>query len=127
MTAKKSVQLSGVTHGKAPIPMGARIGSFVCSSAIMGKDARTDELPEDEQQQITCLFENIKQFMEEAGGSPKDIIKLSVYLKDDSVRSLFNDGWREMFPDPDDRPARHITVKDLRRGMCAQVEITAVL
>ncbi|WP_134705128.1 RidA family protein [Ammoniphilus sp. YIM 78166] len=127
MAKREVIEIPGVTHGKAPIPMGAKIGSIVYSSAIMGKDARTDELPEDAESQFQFLFRNIKAFMEAAGGSTDQIIRMSVYLKDNSYRELFNQEWLRMFPNPHDRPARHISLADLNRGMCAQVEIIAVL
>lgn len=127
MAKREVIEIPGVTHGKAPIPMGAKIGSIVYSSAIMGKDSQTDELPEDPQQQIYCLFQNIEMFMKQAGGSTDHIIRMSVYLKENSIRELFNQEWLRMFPDPENRPARHISLTDLRNGMVAQTEIIAVL
>lgn len=127
MGRRRSIEIPGVTHGKTPIPMGAKIGPFVFSSAIMGKDPATDELPEGKEEQMRFLFENIRSFMREAGGSTDDIIRMSVYLSDNSLRELFNKEWLAMFPDPEDRPARHITIKELRRGMYAQVELVAIL
>jgi hypothetical protein len=32
-----------------------------------------------------------------------------------------------MFPNENDRPARHTTVQDLREGLRVQIEMTAVL
>lgn len=128
MTKREVIEIPGVSHGTAPIPMGAKIGSIVCSSAIMGKDPETNELPLDPEAQLACLFKNIETFMEQAGGSTGNIIRMSVYLKDNNLRKLFNDQWLNMFPKENDRPARHITIQDeLRNGMVAQVEIIAVL
>ncbi|KKB35182.1 hypothetical protein QY97_01923 [Bacillus thermotolerans] len=108
--------------------MGAKIGSIIYSSAIMGKDSATDELPAEPEQQIMCLYQNIQSFMEHAGGSTDHIIRMSVYLKDNQYRKPFNDEWLKMFPDEHDRPARHISiVEELRKGMVAQVELVAVL
>lgn len=127
MAKREVIEIPGVTHGKAPIPMGAKIGSIIYSSAIMGKDPETDELPSDSRDQFKFLFQNIGSFMSSAGGSADDIIRFSVYLSDNSFRESFNEEWLKMFPNPDDRPARHITVSPLRNGMVAQVEIVAVL
>jgi predicted dehydrogenase len=44
----RSIEVEGVSHGAAPIPMGARVGNMIFSSGIMGKDPATDKLPEDE-------------------------------------------------------------------------------
>ena len=46
---------------------------------------------------------------------------------DDAYRGDVNREWLSMFPDEDDRPARHIVRTDLRRGMLVQCEFVAVL
>lgn len=127
MAKREVIEIPGVTHGSAPIPMGAKIGSIIYSSAIMGKDAATDSLPEEPERQMQCLFQNIASFMKIAGGSTDNIIRMSVYLKDNSFRELFNQEWLRAFPDHNDRPARHISLTDLRNGMVVQVELVAVL
>ena len=47
----------------------------------------------------------------------------------DAPRHLINRGaeWLACFPDPDDRPARHIVVHDLQHGMWLQLEVIAVI
>ena len=65
--------------------------------------------------------------MDAAGGSPDDIIRMSVYLKNDDLRATFNEEWLKMFPNEHDRPARHITLVDLPKKLNVQVEIVAVL
>jgi 2-iminobutanoate/2-iminopropanoate deaminase len=50
-----------------------------------------------------------------------------VSVKDDSVRDAVNAQWLACFPDPADRPARHITVHDLQHGMLLQLEVLAVV
>lgn len=128
MTKREVIEIPGVSHGTAPIPMGAKIGSIVCSSAIMGMNPETNELPLEPEIQLACLFRNIETFMEQAGGGAGNIIRMSVYLKDNNLRKLLNDQWLAMFPEESDRPARHITIQnELRNGMIAQVEIIAVV
>ena len=53
--------------------------------------------------------------------------KLTVFLSDDANRAHVNTEWLKMFPDPDDRPARHAVRTDLRRGMLVQLEFIAVV
>jgi 2-iminobutanoate/2-iminopropanoate deaminase len=126
-TRRKSLEIPGVTHGKAPIPMASQIGNIVYSSAIMGKDCTTNALPDQSQKEVECLFQNVSALMEAAGGSTDDIIKMSVYLKNNDLRAVFNEEWLKMFPNEHDRPARHITLVDLPNNMNVQVEIVAVL
>ncbi len=124
---REAIEIPGVSHG-APIPMGAKIGNIVFSSAIMGKNAENNELPLEAEPQISCLFQNIESFMKSAGGSSENIIRMSVYLKDNSYRELFNKEWLKMFPNEEDRPARHISINEsLQHGMIAQVELVGVM
>lgn len=128
MAKREVIEIPGVTHGKAPIPMGAKIGSMVFSSAIMGKNPETNELPLQNEDQFAFIFQNIGTFMEKAGGSPNNIIRMSVYLKENEHRNLFNEQWLKMFPDEHDRPARHISInKELTNRMVVQVEVIAVV
>ena len=53
---RKSIEIPGVTHGSAPIPMASQIGNIVYSSAIMGKDSSTNTLPDEAQQEVTMLI-----------------------------------------------------------------------
>lgn len=124
---RKSIEVHGVTHGSAPIPMASQIGNIVYSSAIMGKDPATNALPDDVRGEIECLFRNVGAVMTAAGGTPDDIIRMSVYLRSNDLRPLFNEEWLKMFPDPDSRPARHITLADLQNRMNVQVEIVAIV
>jgi len=126
MPIRKTIEVPGVAH-RAPIPMGAKIGPLVCSSAIMGLDPNTGRLPEDAATQIYWLFRNMETFMKEAGGSMDNVVRMSIYVRDESLRDLINKEWLQMFPDEHDRPARHVTVTNLRGGMLAQAEIIAVL
>lgn len=122
----RSLEVPGVTHGAAPIPMGARVGNLICSSAIMGKDPATDTLPDDPVQQIDFAFKNMVHLLEAGGATLADVVRVTVYLKDDALREQLNAKWNEYFPDPHDRPARHVVPTDLRRGMVIQLEIMAV-
>ena len=65
--------------------------------------------------------------MREAGGSPADIGKVTVYLADRDDRKLVNPYWLEMFPDEDDRPVRHTSATSLPAGRFIQIEFIAVL
>jgi 2-iminobutanoate/2-iminopropanoate deaminase len=124
---RQSIEIPGVTHGNTPIPMGARIGQFVCSSGIAGKDPETDTLPPDAALQAEFMFRNLAGFMVLAGGTPENILRLTIYAKDLSYREYINTAWLKMFPDEQSRPARHIIKYDLPGGMLVQCEVMAVL
>ncbi|MES2191842.1 MAG: RidA family protein [Pseudomonadota bacterium] len=124
---KRSLEVAGVSHGSAPIPMGARVGNMIFSSGIMGKDPATDTLPMDGAQQVKFAFQNMRALLAAGGASLENLARMTVFIKDESVRAAINEEWVKCFPDPHDRPARHTLIYDLRGGMLLQLEIIAVV
>jgi 2-iminobutanoate/2-iminopropanoate deaminase len=122
----RSIDLPGASH-KAPIPAAARVGNVICTSAIAGKDPVSSELPADAGAQVRNAFANLRALLHAGGGSLQDVVKLSISLKDNAVREAVNAEWLACFPDPHDRPARHIVLQDLQHGMWLQIEAMAVL
>ena len=104
---KRSIHVKGLQHG-APIPMGARVGNMIFSSGIIGADPSTGDVPKDLESQCVFAFANMKTLVENAGGTVQNIGSIKVYMKDRSQREAVNRPWLEMFPDEDDRPARHV-------------------
>ena len=125
-TPPRSIHLPGASHN-APIPAAARVGHILCSSAIAGKDPVTGSLPADAAAQAKNAFANMRALLQAGGATLADVVKLSVSIKDNTVRDAVNHEWLACFPDPDDRPARHITLVDLQHGMWLQVELMAVI
>lgn len=123
---KRSLHVPNVGH-KAPIPLGARVGNLICSSGIAGKDPASGALPDDAVTQAAHAFTNLRALLAAGGASLDDVVRLGISVKDDSVRDAINAQWLATFPDPDDRPARHISVHDLQHGMWLQLEVMAVL
>jgi 2-iminobutanoate/2-iminopropanoate deaminase len=64
-----------------------------------------------------------------AGGGARleDVVRMTVYLKDNSAREHVNAEWLKCFPDPHDRPARHTLIYDLQGGMLLQLEVIAII
>jgi 2-iminobutanoate/2-iminopropanoate deaminase len=122
----RSINVSGLAHN-APIPVGARVANVLCSSAIAGKHPATGRLASDPIDQARLAFDNLKLFLEAGGATLADVVKLTVYVKDDSVREHINAHWLACWPDPAQRPARHIVVHDLQHGMALQLETLAVV
>jgi 2-iminobutanoate/2-iminopropanoate deaminase len=123
----RSIEIEGITHGQAPIPMGARVGNMIYSSGIMGKNPANDSLPSDAPSQSKFMFANLKTLLANGGASLKDVVHVKAYIKDNNYRDALNEEWLKCFPDPHDRPARHTMVTDLPGGMLMQIEIVAVL
>jgi 2-iminobutanoate/2-iminopropanoate deaminase len=121
----RSLEIEGVGHGSAPIPMGARVGPLLYSSGISGKDAATSTLPAGAEDQVRHAFLNMRSLLAAGGASVDDVVRVTVYLKDGAVREPLNKEWVAMFPDPHDRPARHALMYDLQAGMVVQLEVVA--
>jgi len=129
MTSRRprSLEVPGVSHGAAPIPMGARVGNTLYSSGIPGVDPSTGALAPDAAGQARFAFQNMRAMLASGGASLDDVVRMTVYLKDSAAREHINAQWLQCFPDPHDRPARHTLVHDLQGGMLLQLEVVAVL
>ena len=126
MAKRTVIEIPGLAHG-VPIPNGAKIGNMIFSSAISGKDTESGKLPADPDEQAEAMFRNLRKFMELAGGTPENIGKMTVFLRDEKYRDSINKAWLKMFPDEHNRPARHAVKAELRGEVLFQIEVVAVL
>jgi 2-iminobutanoate/2-iminopropanoate deaminase len=116
-TRKRSIEVSGVSHGAAPIRMGARVGN----------NPTTGKLAPDAASQARFAFEHVRALLAGGGARLEDVVRMTVYLKDNSAREHVNAEWLKCFPDPHDRPARHTLIYDLQSGMLLQLEVIAII
>jgi 2-iminobutanoate/2-iminopropanoate deaminase len=123
----RSIEVPGVTHGDAPIPMGARVGNMLFTSAVLGKDPATNKVAEGAAEQARFAFQNLRTVLQNGGATLEDVGHVTVFVKDNSLREAINVEWIKCFPDPLDRPARHTLVQELRGGMLLQLEAIAVI
>jgi len=115
-------------HGDNPIPVCVRMGNQIFPSVINGRDPKEQGVSDDPQKQIAQAFINMKNIIEAAGGSTDSIAKVIVYLKEFKHREIVNREWTAMFPDEDNRPARHtMTSAELRGKTLIQLDVTAML
>ena len=133
VAGKRSLHVPGLGHGNTPIPLGARVGNLMCSSGINGADAASGTLSQDPLAQVKHAFTNLQSLLIAGGATLRDVVKLTVYLKDGptptvsqkAMREAINVEWLACFPQEVDRPARHILIYDLQNGMALQLEVTA--
>ena len=126
MVNREVLTIKGSKH-ENPIPTAVKIGNMVYTSAIIGSDPDTGEVPEDVEQEVANLFYYLEEIIKVAGGTTDNIAHLSVYMVDRQYKKIVNKYWLKMFPDEQSRPARHTTEKSLRHGLRVQFEMTAVL
>ena len=127
MAWRESIEIPPVVHNN-PIPMACRVGNVLFTSGISGADPQTGEMPASQEQQARNAFANLQRVLDKAGAVAEDVVYVSVMLKDNAYRELVNKPWVEMFPDEDDRPARHqLVVENLPSPYDVQIEVIAVL
>lgn len=126
MARRRSIHVEGIRH-QNPIPVASRVGNIVASSVISAVDPATGETPKTLEAQCALIFSNIRRILESAGATTDDIVRVGVYMEDPSQRAAMNQYWLEMFPDEDDRPARHTQQESLPGARLIAAEFIAVL
>jgi enamine deaminase RidA (YjgF/YER057c/UK114 family) len=126
MPRRNSIYLSGFKH-KNPIPNACVIDGLLMSGVILGTDPVTGDMPSTIEAQCANMFGHVRAIVVAAGGSPADIIKMTVWLRDLTQRQPVNDEWVKLFPEHDDRPARHALPLTTDGPSLAQCDVTAVL
>lgn len=108
MVAKRqSIQVPGRGRVHSPVPEGIRVGDFIFSS-LLGPVGPEREQGANVDEDAGLLLQRIRDLVVAGGGRLEDIVDVSVYVFDDNDREAINREWLKMFPDPNDRPARHI-------------------
>jgi enamine deaminase RidA (YjgF/YER057c/UK114 family) len=127
MAKRQTIHVDGFSHAN-PIPAAARVGPLLMSGLINGTDPDTGKLADGLEAQCAAMFRQIRNVLAAAGGTPDDLVRLTVWLKDRSNRGPLNEQWLAMFPNPDDRPARlSLEAAGLSAGILVQCEITAYI
>jgi 2-iminobutanoate/2-iminopropanoate deaminase len=127
MSHRTSIEVPGLEHVN-PIPNASRLGPFLMSGGIFGKNPGTGKVPEGIEAQCEQTFANVRTVLQAGGATPEDIIKLNVWLKDIADRPILNKYWLQLFPEPHSRPARHtFHTPDLRAPLLVECEIMAVI
>jgi enamine deaminase RidA (YjgF/YER057c/UK114 family) len=104
---RRSIEIDGLGH-KSPIPAASRIGGFVATGNIYGRDPGTREIPEDPEEQVRLMFANLRAVLAAAGAGLENVLKLEFAVQSLSLRPAINREWLIAFPDPASRPARSV-------------------
>ena len=128
MAKRTSIYVEGFSH-KNPIPPASKIGNLMFSGSIQGKDPASGKLGATLEEQCALMFANMQRIVEGGGGTTANIIKMTVWMPDRAqhFRDVVNREWEKMFPDPQDRPARHTIAMPLDMGKLIECDFIAVL
>ena len=125
MTEKKFISTDQAPAAIGPYSQAVTAGNTTYLSGQIPLNPATMKVEtQDFAEQADQVFRNIKAVTEAAGGSPKDIVKLNIYLTDLSNFALVNEVMVRYFDEP--YPARAaIEVSKLPLGV--QVEVEGVM
>jgi 2-iminobutanoate/2-iminopropanoate deaminase len=126
MSRRKSIYLSGFKH-KNPVPNACVIDGLLMSGVILGTDPETGVMPDTIEEQVKNMFGHMCATVVAGGGGLADIIKVTVWLRDVTQRGPVNDEWIKLFPDHEDRPARHAQPLVAEGSSLVQCDVVAVL
>lgn len=118
-----------IVSEKAPKPVGpysqaVKAGNFLFISGQLPINPATGEIVRGNfEEAVKVVLENVKSIVEEAGGTMDDIVKVTVYMKDLSLFSEFNEIYSQYFRDK--YPAR-VVVEVSRIPKDADLEVEAI-
>jgi 2-iminobutanoate/2-iminopropanoate deaminase len=128
MTERRSIEVSGFSHGPQPIPAASRAGNLVATGGIGGMDPASGAFPDSPERQVQLMFAQLERILAAAGASLNDVIKMTFWVRTAEVRPLINKAWIAAFPDPQSRPARHTLQNDhLPLNLVVQCDALAVI
>jgi enamine deaminase RidA (YjgF/YER057c/UK114 family) len=123
---RTSIEVPGFAHAN-PIPAASRIGPFLASGALTGRDPETREMPAGIEAQVANVFRHVHDLLAAAGGSTDDVLKLTFHLVDPGDREALNRAWLATYADPARRPARQVLAARLDGGALVHCDLLAVL
>lgn len=126
MPRRESIYLEGFAH-KNPVPAACRIGPYLTSGVLTGRDPETHEMPTSLDAQVVNVFAHVRELMGAAGGSTDDIVKMTFHLVRYRDRDALNREWVAMFPDPASRPTRQAMAAVLDGDALIQADLVAIL
>jgi 2-iminobutanoate/2-iminopropanoate deaminase len=124
LSSKRSVEVWGMGAPSLPLSRAVIAGSFAFVSGQGPFHPKTKEVPEHFQDQARLTLENVERVLQAAGAGLADVVKVNVYLADLANFPLFNDVYREFFPQ--DFPAR-TTIGAALLGIEVEIECVARL
>ncbi|HLH27083.1 MAG TPA: Rid family detoxifying hydrolase [Chloroflexota bacterium] len=120
----------GIRTANAPTPTGPfsqaiRIGNLIFVSGQAGRNRETGHLG-DVREQTEWSLRNITAILAEAGATLDDVVKTTVYLRDNTLAKEMSDEYLKHFKEP--LPARSTAIVGLKfEGMLVEIEAIAVV
>ncbi len=124
---KKAIFTEKAPKPVGPYSQGILAGGFLFVAGQIPIDPEKGEIIRgDFERETRRVLENIKAIVEAAGGTLKDMVKITVYLKDVGKFPEFNEIYGEYFKE--EPPARVVVeVSDLPKGVDLMVDAVAYI
>lgn len=126
MFDRVSVEIPGFSHAN-PVPVASRIGPFLFTGVLTGRNPETKEMPPSLDEQCANVFTHVRDVVEAAGASLDDVAKMTFWVVDYRDRDAINREWLAMFPDAASRPARQVMAATLDGGALVHCDLVAVI
>ncbi len=123
---RRAFRLPGLSAPDAPAPDFAEVGGLFFTSGVRGVDLQTGEIPRNPAAQFRNAWRNLRTLIEAAGRSMDEVGVVTNFIDSQDFRAHINDGWLELFPDADNRPARKTTSYPLPPGEGVQLQAIGV-
>ena len=124
----KKVHTEKAPDAIGPYSQAVIAGEFVFTSGQIAINPASGEVEADTiETQTEQVMKNLKAVLEEAGSSLEKAVKTTCFLKHMNDFAAFNEEYAKYFTG-ETKPARScVAVKDLPRGVLAEVEVIAQL
>jgi len=120
---KQLVRTPNAPQPIGPYSQGVKAGNFLFVAGQGGADPKTGTMAEGIETQARQTLANIKGIVEASGFSMRDVVKVSIFLKNIDDFKMANEVYKTFFPD--DPPAR-TTVEAKLPGQGMLIEIDAI-
>lgn len=124
--AKELVSTEGAPAAIGPYSQATISMGLVFCSGQIGLDPASGELADGLEAQVRRALDNLVAVLAEAGTTPADVLKTTVYLANMEDFAAMNDIYAEIFAD--ERPARAtVGVRALPKGALFEIDAIAQL
>jgi 2-iminobutanoate/2-iminopropanoate deaminase len=122
--SKHVISTTNAPAAVGPYSQAVKTGGIIFLSGQVGLDPVTKQLAADFEGQVRQAFKNMLALVQAAGGTPENLIKLTLFVTDIAKFPVVNQIMSELVPQP--YPARStVGVASLPLG--AQFEVEAIL
>ncbi len=124
---KEIIKTPGAWVSPSPISQATRFGQLVFTSGQGPVDPKTGKIAQGGfEAEIRQALENLSAVLKAAGTSSENVLKCTVFLADMNNFDVYNEVWKEYFPD--NRPARSaIQAARMPRGFSIEIEAIACI